>query len=216
MIWADITLKFDGRFIGDPYWPEQFRLIEITKQSGMNRARATAGRRKALEEHLRLTGMTLAEFDRLQARAREPFYKNWEGWIIIPRLYVTSFLVATCDEVRAAQKPCPKEQVRSRFVCGDFTTDRSEPDGVWERFATVSAGTGAKLSNQRGLRSNAFIENFSATGQIQFDEQLVDPDTFRNALVWGGQFVGIGASRNMGMGRFAVASCVFRQGQIAA
>jgi len=94
--------------------------------------------------------------------------------------------------------------VRSRFVSSHWRTGKFEPDGVYERYATVKAGTGAKLSNQRGLRRSLYIANFTATGTLTFDADFVDPDTLRRAIEWGGLFVGIGASRKMGWGRFAL------------
>lgn len=200
----NLTLTFPGQYIGNPYWPAMFRLIEITKESGMNRARAQQNRRKALEEHLRLKGLTMDDFEKIEREAKEPFHVNSEGTIVIPAERILSFLVATCDEARSAQRPCQPEQVRSRFTATDFVTNRNKPDGVWERFATVTAGTGAKLSNQRGFRSNAYIEAFTATGALSFDTQFVNPETLKAAIKWGGQFVGIGASRKMGKGRFIV------------
>ena len=94
------------------------------------------------------------------------------------------------------------DQVRSRFICSPWSTGKTAADGVWERFATVSAGTGAKLSNQRGLRKSQYIANFTAEGTIEFDKEFVEPKTLKNAIEWGGKFVGIGASRKMGWGRF--------------
>lgn len=202
MLTYRLTLHFTGRYIGDPYWPEMYRLIEITKSSGMNRARAEQNRRKALEEYLRQHGMTLDDFKRIEESSKRQFHTSADGEIIIPSERILSFLVATCDEARSAYRPCNKEQVRSRFIASDFSTGKHEPDGVWSRFATVSAGTGAKLSNQRGLRENSYIENFTAAGTLSFDPQYVKPETVENAIRWGGQFVGIGASRKMGMGRF--------------
>jgi len=197
-----LTIHFAGQYIGNPYWPEMYRLIEITKESGMNRSRATQNKRKALEEHLRAKGLTLADYEALKLKAERPFHINARGNIIIPAERVLSFLVACCDEVRAAQRACSKEQVRSRFVASDFVTDKTEPDGVWSRFATVTAGAGNKLSNQRGLRENPYIEDFKARGTLTFDPQFVDKDALSNMVRWGGQFVGIGASRKMGKGRF--------------
>lgn len=205
MLCYQTSIQFVGRYVGHPYTMEQFRLIEITKESGMNRARSSANKRKSLEEQLRLIGMTHDQFLALKAAAERPFFTNADGFIYIRSSDVLSFLVATSDEARAAQRPCNPDQVRSRFTASDFVTNRKEPDGVWERFATVTAGTGNKLSNQRGLRQNSYIENATASGQLWFDDQFVKPDVVRNALVFGGQFVGIGASRKMGMGRFTLA-----------
>lgn len=86
----------------------------------------------------------------------------------------------------------------------DFATAKTQADGTWERFAVVSAGTGQKLSNQRALRSNPYIEDFGAEGSITLAPEYVRPETLRAALAWAGQAVGLGASRKMGWGRFTV------------
>ena len=48
MITVDIALTFTTPYVAHPYWPEMYELIEITKKSGMNRAKSDANRRKAL------------------------------------------------------------------------------------------------------------------------------------------------------------------------
>jgi hypothetical protein len=198
----NLELTFPGQYIGHPYWVEMFELIQITKLSGMNRAKSEANRRKALDGHLRAIGMTLDQYTKLEELSKRPFHVNADGQIIIPADNFLSFLVAATDEARSAQRACQKEQVRSRFTATDFVTNKTGPDGMWKRFSTVNAGAGAKLSNQRGLRENHYIENFTAAGQISFDEQFVKPDVLKNLIDFGGDFVGIGASRKMGKGRF--------------
>ena len=141
---------------------------------------------------------------------------NGAGRIIIPADSVLAFLVAANDEARAATRACPPDQVRARIAATPFITDRSQPDGVWRRFATVNLGTGAPASDQRGLRENAFIENFTALGQLSFDAQMVDPQSLRNLITWGGQFVGLGASRKMGKGRFEIEDWAIRAAPLAA
>jgi hypothetical protein len=200
---ANCTFRFDRGYVADPYWPERSRLIDIQKESGLNRARSDANRRKALEEYLKRKGMTLADYEELERRSNRPFYTNGAD-IIIPSAQVLSFLVATCDQARSATRPCDPDQVRSRFAASDFHTGKKQADGIYERFATVTSGTGSKLSNQRGLRRSAFIEKFEAKGELTFDSGFVDPATLKNALEWGGLFVGIGASRKMGWGRFVL------------
>lgn len=202
MLTFDIALAFDTPYVAHPYWPEMFQLIEITKKSGMNRAKSEANRRKALEEYLRANGMTLADFEAIEAASKRPFHTRQDGEIIIPRESFMAFLVAANDEARAAFKACPPEQVWTRISATDLRTGKRAPDGVWRRFATVNLGTGAKASNQRGLRENAFIQDFTATGALSIDEETVDPKTLENLITWAGQFVGIGASRKMGKGRF--------------
>jgi hypothetical protein len=195
-------LTFTSPYIAHPYWPEMYQVIEITKKSGINRAKSEANRRKALEEYLRSVGMTLAEFNDLENRSRRPFHTAPDGEIIIPRDSVMAFLVSANDEARAAFKAVPPGQVWTKLDASPWTTGKTAPDGVWTRFATVTLGTGAKASNQRGLRENAFIEGFTARGTVTFDDQTVNPEALRNLISWGGQFVGIGACRKMGRGRF--------------
>lgn len=212
MLTLNLNVSLHG-YIGHPYWPEREKVINITKESGMSRARSTANKHKALEQHLISVGMTLAQYEELVHLAERPFYTAGDH-IIVPSLHVTSMLVATCDMIRSAGKPVPPDQVRSLITCSDWTTDRTAPDGVWERFAVVTAGTGAKLSNQRALRTNPYIGSLpgvaghfvSATGTVSVEETMVKPQVLLDALKWAGQHVGIGASRKMGWGRFTVES----------
>jgi hypothetical protein len=198
-----LALDFTTKpYVGSPYWPEMNQLIDVQKKSGLNRAKSDANRRKSLEEYLRANGMTLADYERLEVAARRPFHTNEHGEIIIPSQRILAFLVAANSEARAAFKACDPGQVHARIDATDFTTGKTEPDGVWARFAVVTLGTGAKASNQRGLRIDPFIQNFTAKGMVTFDEETVDPPTLRNLIAWGGRMVGIGASRKMGKGRF--------------
>jgi len=199
---VSIAVYFQRGYIADPYWPARAKLIDVQKQSGMNRAKSDANRNKALEEYLRRNGMTLDDYRALEAEASRPFYMNGDGTIEIPELHVYGMLVAANDEARAATKCCDPDQVRSRFEVTTWATDRQKADGVWERFAQVSAGTGQKLSNQRGFRRSSYISDFTATGTIRFAPEYVKPDALRNLLEFAGEHVGIGASRKMGWGRF--------------
>jgi hypothetical protein len=98
-----------------------------------------------------------------------------------------------------------REQLaRTLIRPGPWHTTRTAPDGVWERFAVVSAGTGQKLSNQRALRTDPYIEHAEATGVIAIDETAIRPDVLWKALAWAGVHVGIGAARKMGKGRFTL------------
>jgi hypothetical protein len=91
----------------------------------MNRARTTANRRKALEEHLGAIGMSFADYEALERKAKEPFYKDGDE-IIIPELHVTSFLVVMCDEARSAIRSCEPNQVRSRFIVTPWSTGKTK------------------------------------------------------------------------------------------
>lgn len=199
---ADLSIGQVGGYIAHPYWPSMDKVVNIQKQSGMNRAKSDANRRSALEQYLKSIKMAPTEYDILVQDSKRPFYTSADGEIIIPPNQFISCIVATCDTARAAMRPCPPDQVRSRFVVTPLKTSKSKSDGVWERFAVVSAGTGQKLSNQRGFRSNEYITDFRAFGSIKFDPSFIKPDVMEQALRYAGEMVGVGASRKMGWGRF--------------
>jgi hypothetical protein len=210
-----LNIELDS-YIGQPYWPEMDRLVTIVKESGMNRARSSANRRAALQQYLEQHGMTLADYEALDLLANRPFHleavsNGSAPHIIVPKIQVNGMLVAATDMVRSASKPCPPDQVRTMIRATPWVTDRTAPDGLWERYAVVSSGTGAKLSNQRGFRRNHYIGRnpiedtgmvATATGSLELDPDMVKPDVVEKLLRWAGSNVGIGASRKMGFGRF--------------
>lgn len=202
-------------YLAHPYRSEREKVINITKESGMSRARSTANRRKALEEYLRANGMTVAEYDALVEIADRPWTLTDDGTIAIPRLNVVSMCVAMCDSIRAAGRPCPPDAVRTVLRPSGWSTSVKPTEArVWERFAVVTSGTGAKLSNQRGLRRNEYVgadapegeptEAVVASGTFDINPDMVRPGVLGTALSWAGEWVGIGASRKMGWGRFTV------------
>jgi len=214
-----INLAIDVHsYIAHPYWPERERVINITKESGLNRARSAQNRRKALEEYLRGEGMTLADYDALVEAADRQFYVDDAGCVVIPKRHVDGMLVATCDKIRSAGKPCPPDMVRTVLRASGWQTTLTPDDaGWWTRYAVVSAGTGARLSNQRALRRNAYLgaeppsevdarKPIEATGTLDINPEMVRPEVLRKALDWAGEWIGIGASRKMGWGRFTVTS----------
>lgn len=198
---VQLTFKQPG-YIADPYRIARFRLIEIQKQSGMMRARSEKKRRECLETYLRSTRMELAEYEALEKEANIPFYYNKDGFIVIPNQSVYACLANANDEAPSRLRI---QNLRVELQVSDFTTDKKEPDGVFERFAVVKSGTGKTLSNQRGFRSNAYIRDFTASGTIDCDPKLVRPDSIIELLTFAGRSIGIGASRKLGYGRFTVA-----------
>jgi len=199
-----VTLRFtEPGYIEHPYWPEMYRVIELDKKSGVNRARTDANRRKALEAHLQSEGLTLQDYEALRVASLRPFHTNGNGTIIIPAEKVLACLVNAVD---VAPSKLRVMNPRTVVKASDFKTDRAEPDGTWERFAVVNMGTGAKASNQRGLRTNQYIKNFSAIGTLEVDADMVDLKAVLELLKFAGRAVGIGASRSMGWGRFTVVS----------
>lgn len=196
----NIILKIE-KYIADPYRISRFNLIEIQKQSGLNRARSEKKRRECLESHLRQIGMTFEQYETLERTANEPFYKNEDGYIYIPKDSVFACLVNANDE---APSKLRINNLRNALRISDFVTDKKEPDGKWERFAVVKSGTGKSLSNQRGIRVNSYIEDTKVKGVIEHDPEKVKPQSIIDLLDFAGREVGIGASRKMGYGRFSV------------
>lgn len=206
-------------YIAHPYWPEREKVITITKESGMARARSTANRRKCLQEYLSALDMSLADFDRLNELADRPWHTDDDGCVIVPKRSVDGMLTEAADRARAAFKAFPSNMARTACRATSWVTSTKASEALpWQRFVVVTAGTGAKLSNQRALRVNQYIgatppdDTLTGTGEVlatatfEIDPDLVKPDVLRNMLTWAGAWVGIGASRKMGWGRFSVAS----------
>jgi len=164
----------------------------------MMRARSEANRRRALEAYLRSLTLTYEDYCDLERVARRPFYVSDTGRIYLPAVRLLDCLVNACASAPARLR-IPNLRVALRPT--DFVTTKTAPDGVWERFVVVTGAQG-KLSNQRGFRSNAYIEQFTATGTIAHDPELVRPEAILALLAYAGREVGIGASRKMGWGRF--------------
>lgn len=191
------------RYIAAPYWPELERLISIRKESGVSRARSQETRRKALDSYLAAAGMSREEYRELERLAARPFYVE-DGHIVVPELHVMSMIVAACDRIGARARPCEPDIARTVIAASPWRTGKTRADGVWERFAVVSSGTGAKLSNQRALRSDAYIKDADGSGTIAVDTTVVRPEVLWKALAWAGTYVGIGSARKMGWGRFTL------------
>lgn len=198
------TLQFaEPGYIADPYWSEQEQLITIQKQSGMNRARSQDKRDSALRRFLEQSGLTIDDYKKLEVEAARPWYRNKEGYIIIPRHHFSGCLVQAVKSSPAGTR-MPQDQLRSLLQISDFVSEKKDTDVVFERFVLPTDGKGNPLSNQRRLTKNDVIHNFTATGTINFDKTDVKETSVKDLLVYAGKYVGVGASRKMGYGRFVV------------
>ena len=204
-----LSVHFDKGYIAHPYWPEREKLINIQKESGMNRVRSTAAREQALKAYLQSRGMTVEDYKGLEAAADRQFYLGGDGdkRIIIPAHHVYGCFAQACDQAASAARLTRREQLRSLLWTSDWLTDKTGPDGVWERMVVVTSGTGARLSNQRALRANEYIRDFNAEGEIRL--LVAAPDDalgrrLRDFVAFAGRDIGIGASRKMAWGRFEI------------
>jgi hypothetical protein len=204
-----VTLRFPERFIGGPYTEALNDYIDFTKKSGINRAKSEAGRRKCVEEYLKSVNQTFAWFEQLEKDSVKQFHFDAAGNIYLSgEANVIPCIVNANAVCRPASKICEIGHERSAVKATDFVTNRTKEDGNWARTVVVTSGAGAKLSNQRAMRRNDYIENFTATGTLTVNDQFVKPETLKKLLVLAGETVGMGSSRKMGHGRFIVDSFV--------
>ena len=202
---AQITLYFPERYIADPYHPEREELINIQKNSGMNRARSEQKREDALKEYLRRNGYTLEQYAELERLARRQFYTAPDGTIIISSHQFYGCLIESARNIAASQRPCDPNNLRHVLRVSDFRTEKTQADGTFKRLVMPKSGTGQPLSNQRALRMNDYIEAFESHGTLAFfPEDIRNADELPDFLTYAGQRIGVGASRKMGMGRFLV------------
>jgi hypothetical protein len=206
MEWSEIALKIYVRsYIAEPYWPELSDVVDIQKKSGVNRVRSEDKRDAALKAYLQRVNMTVQDYEALVAKSRRPWYRQTEpdGPIIIPRHHLSGCLVQACVSAPAGAR-IKKESLRSIVQIGDLLTDRVKCDTVFARYVRPMDGSGKALSNQRTLRRSEVIEDFDAVGVVQIDLSAVEPDQLKDLLSYAGKFIGVGASRKMGYGRFDV------------
>ena len=211
-----LGLNFEKGYIAHPYWPAMQQLIDIQKQSGINRMRSVPRREQALRDFLNRNNMTAEDYAALEKQAAEPFYRVRDVLgpdelqenshdpleIVIPAHQVYGCLAAACTTVSRSLKLADPEQIRTVMGVSHFHTGKVVRDGVWARYVVVKAGTGNRLSNQRALRSNEFISNFVANGTLNFTGD--DEKRLRDFLIWTGENIGVGASRKMDWGRFSI------------
>jgi hypothetical protein len=209
------TVKFGKGYIAHPFWVARSKLIDIQKGSGMNRVRSDSKRADSLKNYLQRIGMTMDEYHALEAEADRQFYqvrdldgvalpKHAPDEIVIPAHQWNGALANACALATSGIRISKADQIRSILTVSDCYTSKVKADGVFERFVTVTSGTGAKLSNQRALRSNEYIANFRGDMTLTFSEDIVAADRVRKFWDFVGREIGVGAARKLGWGRFEV------------
>lgn len=186
-------------------------MINIQKNSGMNRARSEEKRENNLKEYLKRNGYTMEQYHELERLSRRPFYTSNDGHIIISSHQMYGCLIEAARNISASQRPCDPNNLRHVLRVSDFLTTKTRPDGTYKRLVMPKSGTGQPLSNQRALRMNDYIADFTATGTIGFfPEDVRNADELPDFLTYAGQRIGVGASRKMGCGRFIVKDFTLR------
>lgn len=204
------TIVFDGPngYICDAYTPAMGKLITITKKSGISRCRSEKTRKAALEAYLEKISMSLAEFRQLEADAKD----SWDGHRVDKMLCITperwlSHLSAVAYFQPRSQRFCDPDNVRTAVQCPKsliFAPGKVKEDGVFERLVQPKDGTGKPLSNERILAKSGYVRDVSCDIEMAVDTDFVEPEAIAQAMIWGGQRVGVGAARKMGFGRYRV------------
>lgn len=188
-------------YIAHPFWPERNRCIEIEKKSGVNRQKSDEKRVAALKAECTRQGVTYEQYLELRVKAADQWYRR-DGRVIIPRHQVAGGIVqAIASSPKALRGPFDKDNFRAMVAIGDFTTDRSQADGVFGRFVKLES------SNQRSWQENEYVGQYLDNGEPLTAEGTIDIHDARNAdtvkalLSAVLERVGIGAARKMGFGR---------------
>jgi len=147
--------------------------------------------------------MSMDDYKKLEVLANREWYRNEQDYIIIPRHHLSGCLVQACKTAPAGAR-VNIDQLRSLLFISDFTTDKKSADYVFSRFVLPTDGKGNPLSNQRRLSKNEAIQQFTAVGTLTFDKSDVSEKAVRELLQYAGKYVGVGACRKMGFGRFKV------------
>jgi len=201
----EVTLNV-ASYIAHPFWPEREQVVNILKTSGYNRVRSEDKREQSLRRWLEKNGLRWEDWEVLKKKAERQWYRangDESGAIIIPRHQLSGALVQACRTAPAGAR-FNEDQFRSLVQLSDFTTEKTTADTVFRRFVMPKTGKGAPLSNQRALRENEVIENFPAVGTLTFIDDDVKQKAVLDLLRYAGKYVGVGASRKMGYGRFTI------------
>lgn len=201
-----VKLKFSGDdtgYIGQPFWPELSKLIDINKD--VHPKLGEAKKAQALQASCEKRGITIEEYARLKEKAKHPFYTindSYKGEIVIPQRVVQSFINHASMKAPKAV-PSIKEKgltfIGVKLVKGYLTTGKTVTDSkLFERFVKLEE------SNQRTFSSSAYIYNFNAEGTIILDEDIIKSQELQKLFEWGGKWIGLGGARPQGFGRFSV------------
>lgn len=191
-------------YIAQPFWPELKTAISIQKTSGFNRAKAEAKRRQALTAELEKRNMTMADYDTLIARTKRPFYRlgqpeREDGEIVIPGDNFLSFIANIAHRApRAVAKIDPASCRVAVEIDEPLRTGKFKEDGIYIRFVRNEE------SNEPMLAESPYIKDFQATAMITVNTEMIAVDDLLRMIEHGARWIGLGAARPMGYGRFKV------------
>jgi hypothetical protein len=187
-----------GSYIAHPYWPEKELVISIELKSGVNRLKLEDKKRAALKSQCEKEGISIADYHKFVEMAARPWYRvdndDLASPIIIPRHQLAGCLVETIGRTpKAVHGKYNADSFRHHVQVSDFVTDRTEKDGVFDRYVKLEG------SNKRDHQVNECLRDFVATGTLSVASDAKSDD-LRRLLTYALEEVGVGASRKMGFG----------------
>jgi hypothetical protein len=205
---VSVSLAFtEGGYIAKPFWKEINSLIDIGKD--VHPKLGDAKKAQAIVAACAKRGITPAQYDAMLVKSQQPFYTvdgDRKSEIVIPARVIHSFIN---NVSQSAPKAIAKVESKGLTFIGivvehgHLMTGMHESDShAFARFVKMED------SNQRKWSEDRFIRNFSATGVLQVDEEVITPKNLFKLMEWGGKWIGIGSARPQGFGRFTVASWV--------
>ena len=206
MFTVHVTLEMTN-YIAHPFWPARNACIEIEKKSGVNRQKSDEKRVQALKAECGKQNITYERYLELREEAKEQWYRNDDGVIVIPRHQIAGALVQTIGTApKALRGSFDRDNFRALVQISDFTTELKVSAGTFGRFVKLEG------SNQRSWQENDFIgqyldkgQPFKATGVISCQDEK-QMQTVKACLTTAVENTGIGASRKMGFGRGKIIS----------
>jgi hypothetical protein len=203
MIRISIGLTFtDSGYIGKPFWPETSQVINISKD--VHPKLGDAKKKAAVLAACEKRGITAAQYEEIVERSKNPFYtigaRGTE--IVIPERVIQSFLNNCSQE---APKAIPRIAAKGltfigvKIEDGFLRTGKTEKDA--KRFGRFVKN---QESNQRMWSEDPYIIDFTATGILRVDEEIIRCADLQKMVEHGGRMYGIGTARPQGFGRFVV------------
>ncbi len=197
-----IELEFgELGYIANPYWPEVEWLFQLEKAAKVHPRHGDDKRKLLIETHCKDKGIAI---ERVEEARRKIVEEKWyrvgnvpTGNIYIPHHQFAGCLVQSLQS-HALKSVINKDAFRSFVTVGHLFIEpaKKKADGTYDRYVKNPE------TNLRRLQSDEYIANFVATGDIHFRDDVVEPEKLESLIKFAGEWVGVGAARKMGRGKY--------------
>jgi hypothetical protein len=200
---SDLVIRVD-KYSAQPYWPEVQWILKLEQKAGCHPKHKPEKRKMLIEAYCEQNGITMEQVDKARAKIEnDKWYRNDAGKIIIPRHQFSGCIVQSLG-THPLKSVISADQARSFIQVSDMVSDREKPDWVYGRYIKRPE------SNMRGYQENDVCTNVEFKGYVEYNSEIVSTDNVESLLIYAGKWIGIGGSRKMALGRFAVISFVER------